>query len=105
MKLALANQKELNKFYISQKRPIDGVALTDQERIDLGIPNDVTRGEYIPHYVGSCFVCGRIVSDFDWCYGCEQFICGICNVNLDVSGKHDMMEHLVNRATASQLSP
>jgi hypothetical protein len=93
--MKLANQKELNKADATPvSKRIDGASLTDKERADYGIPDDVSLEEFIPSYVGPCFNCGRIVSDYDWCYGCKQYVCELCNVNMNISGKHTRSEHL-----------
>jgi len=97
--MQLANQGELNKTFFKKgngllRVPIDGASLTDQERADLGLPDDLSREEFIPEFIGPCFNCGEIVTNFVWCYGCDSFICEKCMVNDETDGKHNRIVHL-----------
>ena len=44
---------------------------------------------------GECYFCHKQTTDWDFCYGCEQYICDECvgNVDLAPMGKHHVSEH------------
>lgn len=77
--MRLANQKQLS-----------------EERIaDWDIPQEDLDQGFQPEFFGDCFNCGKAVTNYDFCYGCSQFVCEICNVNMEAYGNHNRMEHLV----------
>ena len=89
----LANQRQLIQASVSEKTKITKV-LSDDERLVMGLEG-VSKEEFTPEYFGPCFNCNKIITDYDWCFGCSSFICQTCNVNgFHVSGQHLKEDHL-----------
>lgn len=65
--------------------------LANKGQLRIDIPDDV---DYVPERFGSCFNCGHIVTDFEWCYGCKAFICKKCNTNMLPLPNHKKEDHL-----------
>ena len=47
---------------------------------------------------GKCYFCGKEVSDEFYCYGCEHYVCSVCDeVGVDIPwGGHDVNDHEVD---------
>lgn len=80
--MSLANQKQLNDQY-------------QEMRHEFGIPDDLTDEDFIPEKFGPCFFCKKWVSDFDFCWGCDCFVCQKCNdPNKILHEQHKVEDHL-----------
>jgi hypothetical protein len=77
--MSVANQKELAEAHKAQRRK-------------WGIPDDVLPSDFIPERFGECYFCHKPLSDYDFCYGCDSFICPTCGV-IGLAEKHNVEDH------------
>lgn len=78
----IANQNELAEAHKAQRRK-------------WGIPDDVLPSEYMPAKFGVCYFCKKSLSDYNFCYGCQNFVCETCDL-VEQAGKHTVEEHRGN---------
>ena len=78
--MGLANQSQLEDKQKTERRAV-------------GIPDTIGVDEFTPERFGPCHFCGITVSDFNWCYGCNDFICHICDINVNLVKGHTIQDH------------
>ena len=76
--MELANQKQL----------------LDRYSADWDISQEDLDEDFQPESLGPCFHCGRIVTDYDFCYGCDSYVCRHCNLNMEPDENHAKEAHL-----------
>ena len=55
-------------------------------------------------YRSHCYFCGKVVSEFCFCYGCREYICSRCD-ETELTGryKHKPEDHKKNRDKEAEL--
>jgi len=76
----ITNQNELAEAHKAQRRK-------------WGIPDDVPESDYMPDKFGVCYFCKTPLSEWNFCYGCDSFVCAKCD-EVEMAGeKHKVEDH------------